>query len=65
MRLNTNVYVSIQRESSLIAWDLVDFAVGLVNSVLNLHDKQMNFFTNSYYRKTVINPAYHNFFQVN
>ena len=34
---------SIQRKSSLIAWDLVD--VGLVNSVLNLHDKQMNFST--------------------
>ena len=38
---------------------LVDFAVGLVNSVINLPDGQVNFLAgNSNYRRTVINPAY-------
>ena len=38
---------------------LVDFAVGLVNSVLNLPDGQVIFFAgNSNYRRTVINPAH-------
>ena len=39
--------------------ELLDFAVGLVNSVLNLPDKQVNFFgENSNYRGNVINPAH-------
>ena len=38
---------------------LVDFAVGLVNSVINLPDGQVNFLGgNSNYRRTVINPAH-------
>ena len=42
---------------------LVDFAVGLVNSVLNLPDQQVIFFWvggwgNSNYRRTVINPGH-------
>ena len=39
--------------------ELVDFAVGLVNSVLNLPDGQVNFSGgNSNLRRTVINPAH-------
>ena len=38
---------------------LVDFAIGLVNSVINLPDGQVNFLGgNSNYRRTVINPAH-------
>ena len=38
---------------------LVDLAVGLVNSVINLPDGQVNFLgRNSNYRRTVINPAH-------
>ena len=38
---------------------LVDFAVGLVNSVLNLLDQQVIFLGGtSNYRRTVINPAH-------
>ena len=38
---------------------LVDFAVGLVNSVINLPDGQVNFLGRySYYRRNVINPAH-------
>ena len=38
---------------------LVDFAVGLVNSVLNLPDWRVIFLGgNSNYRRTVINPAH-------
>ena len=37
---------------------LVDFAIGLVNSVLNLPDGQVIFLGgNSNYRRNVINPA--------
>ena len=36
---------------------LVDFAIGLVNSILNLPDGQGKFLTNKNYRKTVLNPA--------
>ena len=36
---------------------LVDFGFGLVNSVLNLPDGQVNFFGNSNYRRIVINPG--------
>ena len=36
---------------------LVDFAFGLVNSVLNLSDGQVNFLGNSNYSRMVINPA--------
>ena len=32
---------------------LVDFAIGLVNSVLNLPDEQVKFFWNPNYRRTV------------
>ena len=38
---------------------LVDFAIGLVNSVLNLPEGQVE---NSSYRRTVINAANQNFF---
>ena len=38
---------------------LVDFAIGLVNSVLNLPEGQVGFLGNSNYRTTsVINAAY-------
>ena len=37
----------------------MDFAIRLVNSVLNLPDGQMRFFGgNSNYRRTIINPAH-------
>ena len=36
---------------------LADFAFRLVNTVLNLPDRQVNFWTNSNYRRMVINPA--------
>ena len=37
---------------------LVDFAIGLVSSVLNLPDGQVLFFLgNSNYRRIVVNPA--------
>ena len=44
---------------------LVDFALGLLKSVLNVSDGQMIFFflRNSDYRRTVINPAHQNFFR--
>ena len=36
---------SVQRKSCMISLRVVDFAIGLVNSVLNLHNtRQMNFF---------------------
>ena len=42
---------------------LVDFAIGLVNSVFNLPDGQVIFFfRNSNNRRTVINPAHPIFF---
>ena len=41
---------------------LVDFAIGLVNSVFNLPDGQVRFFRNSNNRRTVINPAHQIFF---
>ena len=45
--------------------ELVDFAVRLVNSVLNLPDGQVNFFGgNSNYRRTVINPAHQIFLRL-
>ena len=40
---------------------LVDFATGLVNSVLNLSERQVKFFVefiHLYYRRTVINPVH-------
>ena len=45
--------------------ELVDFAVGLVNSVLNLHDGQVNFLGgNSNSRRTVVNPAHQIFLRL-
>ena len=43
---------------------LVDFAIGLVNSVLNLPYWQLIFGGNSNYRRTVINPAHQLFFRL-
>ena len=44
---------------------LVDFAVGLVNSVLNLPNQEVIFWGgNSNYRRTVINPAHQIFFKL-
>ena len=44
---------------------LVDFAVGVVNSVLNLPNGQLNFFGgNSNSRITVINPAHQIFLRL-
>ena len=43
---------------------LVDFAIGLVNSVFNLPDGQVIFFRNSNNRRTVINPAHQIFFRL-
>ena len=37
---------------------LVDFAIGLVNSVLNLPNGQVIFRGNTNYPRTVINPAH-------
>ena len=37
---------------------LEDFAIGLVNSVLNLPKGQVSFLGNSNYRRIVINAAY-------
>ena len=40
---------------------LVDFAIGLVNSVLNLPDEQVKFFEEfKLHNNCVINPAYQN-----
>ena len=39
---------------------LVDFVIGLVNSVLNLPDGQVNFKDKSNNRRTVINPSCQN-----
>ena len=58
--------INVQRKSCLIidSPGLVDFAIGLLKSVLNVSDRQMNYFLgNSDYRRTVINPAHQNFFQ--
>ena len=45
--------------------ELVDFAVGLVNSVLNLQDGQVNFLGgNSNSRRTVVNPAHQSFLRL-
>ena len=41
---------------------LVDFAIGLVNSVVNSPDGEGSFWGNSDYRRTVINPIHQNFF---
>ena len=42
---------------------LVDFSIGLVNSVLNLPERQMKFFQEfTNYRRTVMNTAYSNSF---
>ena len=44
---------------------LVDFAIGLVNSFLNIAclRGRGNLLRNSYFRRIVFNPAYQNFFQ--
>ena len=45
---------------------LVDFAIGLVNSILNLHDGQVKCLGQIYivnYRKTAINSAHQYFFR--
>ena len=39
----------------------VDFAIGLLKSVLNVSDGQMNSFFGKF--RTVINPAHQDFFQ--
>ena len=41
---------------------LVDFAIGLVNFVVNSPDGEGCFLGNSDYRRTVINPFHQNFF---
>ena len=38
----------------------MDFAIGLVNSVLKLSDGQVKFWGDSNYRRSVINPAHQN-----
>ena len=51
----------VQRAKKVVSGSpgLVDLAVGLVNSVINLPDGQVNFLgRNSNYRRTVINPAH-------
>ena len=40
---------------------LLDFAIGLVNSVLYLPEGQVKFLGNSNYRRTVINAAHKKF----
>ena len=59
--------VTIQRAKKVVSdsLELVDFAVGLVNSVLNLHDGQVNCFGgNSNSRRTVVNPAHQIFLRL-
>ena len=41
---------------------LLDFAIGLVNSVLYLPEGQVRFWGNSNYRRTVINAAHQKMF---
>ena len=43
---------------------LVDFAIGLVNSVVNSPYGEGSFGGNSDYRRTVINPFHQNFFEL-
>ena len=51
---------SVQRAKKVVCVSpgLVDFAIGLVNSVLNLPERQVSFAGNSNYRRTVINATY-------
>ena len=42
--------------------ELVDFAIGLVNSVVNSPDAERSFLGNSDYRRTVTNPIHQNLF---
>ena len=42
--------------------ELVDFAIGLVNSVVNSPEGEGSFGGNSDYRRAVINPIHQNFF---
>ena len=44
--------------------ELVDFAIGLVNSVVNSPEGEGSFGGNSDYRRAVINPIHQNFFGV-
>ena len=53
---------SVQRKSCLIARELLDFVIRLVNSVLIYLIGKWIFLGNSHYRKTVVNPAHENFF---
>ena len=57
---------SVQRAKKVVSDSpgLVDFAIGLVNSVFNLPDGQVIFFRNSNNRRTVINPAHQFFFRL-
>ena len=41
---------------------LVDFAIGLVNSVFSLPDEQVKFFAEFKIYRTVVNPAYQKHF---
>ena len=52
--------LTLQRAKKVVSdsLGLVDFAIGLVNSVPNLPDRQVIFWGgNSNYRRTVINPG--------
>ena len=53
----------MQRKSCVLARGLVDIAIGLVNSVVNLPEGQVSFLGNSNYRRTVINAAYQKIFR--
>ena len=56
---------AVQRTKKVVCVSpgLVDFAIGLVNSVLNLPEGQVSFLGNSNYRRTVINAAYQKIFR--
>ena len=59
------IITSKQRAKKVVSdsLGLVDFSIGLVNSVLNLPEKQMKFFQEfTNYRRTAMNTAHSNIF---
>ena len=52
------VWSSVQRKSCLESSELVDFAIGLVNAVLNLPNKQVKFLAEFKLQKKNCNHSY-------
>ena len=57
-RVDDNMRVQRAKKVVSDSSGIVDFAIGLVNSVLNLTNGQVIFARNSNYRRTVINPGH-------